>query len=150
MQITGVYRNCKCDAPMWVWGAGRGGFQFVISSNTAEMIYYAKLYWLPTGIASICLLIAFCYMGWWYQRHWRQRFKKIVDDVLMTAPKRPVKKAGHPKKAVKGKDSEHLTVPPTGSRPGSKPASQEMSSALQTSDDGKKETSKGETNVSSG
>jgi hypothetical protein len=46
------------------------------------MIHYADAYWLPTGIASISLLIFFCFLGWLYQRHWRARFDRLVDDVL--------------------------------------------------------------------
>lgn len=82
LQIVGVYRNCKCFVPLPFWG--KNDFSFIISSNSAEMIYYAQKYWLSGGIASIVLLIFFCYMGWWYQRHWRTRFVKVVKDVLMT------------------------------------------------------------------
>ncbi len=80
MQILGVYRNCKCDLPMSVWGDQ--SYKFLISTNSADQIYYAQLYWLGTGVASIILLIVFCYLGWWYQRHWRLRFTKVVKDVL--------------------------------------------------------------------
>ncbi|KAH8879373.1 hypothetical protein GQ53DRAFT_849690 [Thozetella sp. PMI_491] len=80
MQIMGVYRNCKCNIPLSAWASG--DFSFAISSNSAAMIYYAKRYWLATGVASIAQLLVFCYSGWWYQRHWRQRFNKVVKDVL--------------------------------------------------------------------
>lgn len=80
MQILGVYRNCLCNIPMGYWGSR--DFHFTVSSNSADGIYYARLYWLSTAIASICLLIIFCYLGWWYQRHWRARFNKVVEDVL--------------------------------------------------------------------
>lgn len=80
MQILGVYRNCKCSVPMGAWASG--DYTLVISTNSAQMIYYANLYWLGTGVASMVLLIIFCYLGWWYQRHWRTRFRKVVTDVL--------------------------------------------------------------------
>jgi hypothetical protein len=80
MQIVGVYRNCLCNLPMGFWGSR--DYTFTVSTNSAEGIHYAGLYWLSTGIASICLLVVFCYFGWWYQRHWRHRFTKVVDDVL--------------------------------------------------------------------
>jgi len=89
LQIVGVYRNCKCSTPMNSWSNGR--FSFAISTNSAEKIYYANLYWLGGGVASIVLLIFFCYLGWWYQRHWRQRFDKVVKDVLMTNTEKELK-----------------------------------------------------------
>lgn len=80
MQIVGVYRNCLCSIPMGYWGSR--SYHFTISSNSREGIYYASLYWVSTAIASICLLLIFCYFGWWYQRHWRNRFNNIVKRVL--------------------------------------------------------------------
>jgi len=84
MQIVGVYRNCLCNIPMGYWGSL--DFHFPVSTNTAEGIYYAGLYWLSTGIASICTLVIFCYFGWWYQRHWRSRFDDVVDKILDVKP----------------------------------------------------------------
>jgi hypothetical protein len=86
MQIVGIYRNCKCTIPIsaWAW-AGSGGpndYSFIVSTNSADQVYYASLYWLGTGVASIAMLIIFCYLGWWYQRHWRARFRKVVGLVL--------------------------------------------------------------------
>jgi hypothetical protein len=85
LQILGVYRNCLCRVPIPYWSS-RHDFHIVLSSNTADSIYYAKKYWLSTGIASIVLLIVVCYFGWWYQRHWRTRFNKVVDTVLKEPP----------------------------------------------------------------
>lgn len=80
MQILGVYRNCLCNLPMGYWGSR--DYHFTVSTNSAEGIHYAGLYWLSTGIASICLLVIFCYFGWWYQRHWRMRFHGVVGKIL--------------------------------------------------------------------
>jgi hypothetical protein len=90
MQILGVYRNCLCNIPMNHWSSR--DFPFTVSSNSAQMIHYAKIYWLSTGIASICLLVIFCYFGWWYQRHWRSRFNKVVEDVLDVSLEKKEKK----------------------------------------------------------
>jgi len=62
-------------------------YHFTVSSNSSDGIYYARLYWVSTGIASICLLVIFCYFGWWYQRHWRGEFIKVVEKVLELKPK---------------------------------------------------------------
>ncbi|KAF2689103.1 hypothetical protein K458DRAFT_123851 [Lentithecium fluviatile CBS 122367] len=80
MQILGVYRNCLCNIPMGSWGSK--DFHFTVSTNSAEGIYYASRYWLSTGIASMCVLVIFCYFGWWYQRHWRMQFNNVVDQIL--------------------------------------------------------------------
>ncbi len=61
------------------------------------MIYYAQLYWMGTGVACTVLLSVFCYLGWWYQRHSRAHFKRVVDDVL---------RLGENKEEVPGKNKE--------------------------------------------
>jgi hypothetical protein len=80
MQIVGVYRNCKCLVPMAHWG--NPNFLVVLSSNAADDIRYAGLYWKNNGIAAIVLLAVVCYAGWWYQRHWRLRLSALIDDVI--------------------------------------------------------------------
>jgi hypothetical protein len=85
MQIVGVYRNCLCDIPMSHWGSRN--FMFAISTNSDEDIHYARDYWVHTGIASIVLLIVVCYVGWWYQRHWRYNFTSILNILLHESPK---------------------------------------------------------------
>jgi hypothetical protein len=80
MQILGVYRNCVCDIPMSAWDSG--DYSINVSSNSADRIRYAKNFWLPTGIASIVVLVFVCYVGWWYQRHWRSRFVAVIDKIL--------------------------------------------------------------------
>jgi len=82
LQLLGVFRNCKCSIPMANWADGR--FRYVVSTNTPDMIYYAKQYWMPTGVASIVILLVFCYLGWMYQRRWRNRFLNAARDVLGT------------------------------------------------------------------
>ncbi|KAK3312043.1 hypothetical protein B0H66DRAFT_485811, partial [Apodospora peruviana] len=73
LQILGVYRNCLCKLPIQYW-SNPTDVHVILSSNMAESIVYARQYWLSTGIASIVLLVVVCYLGWWYQRHWRMRF----------------------------------------------------------------------------
>jgi hypothetical protein len=117
MQIVGVYRNCLCNIPMGYWGSR--DFHFAVSTNTADGIYYAGLYWLSTGIASIGLLIIFCYFGWWYQRHWRSRFDDVVDNILDVKPViKPSTKTGDEKgfrerhgfRATKGKNGSTVNL----------------------------------------
>jgi hypothetical protein len=75
-QILGVYRNCLCSIPIAYWT--KGDYPLDISTNTAEVIRLATKFWLPTGVASIVLMIVTCYIGWWYQRHWRHQFNAAV------------------------------------------------------------------------
>jgi hypothetical protein len=80
LQILGVYRNCLCNIPISAWSSG--DYSFVVSTNSADDIKYAKHFWLPTGVTSIVVLILVCYIGWWYQRHWRRRFTVVIDKWL--------------------------------------------------------------------
>jgi len=77
LQVVGVYRNCLCAMPVRHW-LKKDSF-IVLSGNSRTAIRLAKEYWLPTGIASIVLLVMTCYAGWWYQRHWREQFRGVVD-----------------------------------------------------------------------
>jgi hypothetical protein len=90
LQILGVYRNCLCDIPISPWQ--NGDFLLAISTNTRDDIYYAQKFWLPTGVASICLMIVVCYIGWWYQRHWRSQFKDAVEQLLGPEPPKEIKR----------------------------------------------------------
>lgn len=92
-QLVGLYRNCRCYMPIKYWGSG--DFSFGISSNTKDGIAWARKVWLPTGITSIVLMIVTCYIGWWYQRHWRLQFREVVKLLL-----------GPPKKIVVDKDGK--------------------------------------------
>ncbi len=83
-QLVGVYRNCKCLMPITAWA--RGDFFFQVSTHSAEAITYARKYWMATGISSIVLLIVVCYVGWWYQRHWRRLFTELIDKLLIPSP----------------------------------------------------------------
>lgn len=91
MQILGVYRNCLCTIPMSSWSS-KGNYPVVISTNTADDIRLANTFWLPTGVTSIVVLVLVCYIGWWYQRHWRMRFMKLIDALLKDPPAEGVKK----------------------------------------------------------
>ena len=79
MQLIGVYRNCLCDIPVGSWTTRDAFTGIPISTNSADEIYYAKKTWLPTGVASIVVLIVVVYVGWWYQRHWRARFTQLIS-----------------------------------------------------------------------
>jgi hypothetical protein len=80
LQILGVYRNCLCTIPISYWVTG--DYLLDISTNTAQAIHLARVFWVPTGIASIVLMIITCYIGWWYQRHWRHQFNSAVKALL--------------------------------------------------------------------
>jgi hypothetical protein len=80
LQILGVYRNCLCQIPINYWV--NGDYLLDISTNTAQAIRLASVFWIPTGIASIVLMIITCYIGWWYQRHWRYQFNSAVKALL--------------------------------------------------------------------
>jgi hypothetical protein len=116
MQILGVYRNCLCIIPMSAWGSR--DFMLPISTNTGDDIRYAKHYWVNTAIASIVLLIVVCYVGWWYQRHWRYKFTSILDILLdepqkrveSTVPNQP-EKVAQPAAPETGDDEIHPAPP---------------------------------------
>jgi uncharacterized membrane protein AbrB (regulator of aidB expression) len=80
LQLLGVYRNCLCSIPINYWISG--DYSLAISTNTAQAISLAQRLWLPTGVASIVLLIITCYIGWWYQRHWRHQYNSAVKALL--------------------------------------------------------------------
>jgi len=80
LQILGVYRNCLCTLPISAWRSRN--FSVVVSSNSADDIKYASKFWVPTGVASIVLMIVVCYFGWWYQRYWSTQFKSAIDKLL--------------------------------------------------------------------
>jgi len=88
MQILGVYRNCLCSIPMSAWSSG--DYSWVVSTNSADDIKYAEHFWLPTGITSIVVLILVCYVGWWYQRHWRRRFTNSINELQIDEKSRNV------------------------------------------------------------
>ena len=81
LQLLGVYRNCLCKLPVWAWARRDTYMSIPISSNTADDIYYSKKFWLPTSIVSIVVLVVVVYVGWWYQRHWRMRFTKLIRNL---------------------------------------------------------------------
>ena len=83
-QMLGVYRNCLCTLPMNAWRSRH--FNIVISSNSADDIRYASRFWVPTGVTSIVLMMVTCYIGWWYQRHWRIQFRSVVDKLFAVPP----------------------------------------------------------------
>ncbi len=108
LQILGVYRNCLCDIPIGRWYSG--DFTLAISTNTKDDIYFATKFWLPTGVASIILLIVVCYIGWWYQRHWRSQFRDVVQQLLYPElPKEPKPKAET--KNRRGRNARKNTTP---------------------------------------
>ncbi len=87
MQLLGVFRNCRCIAPVTYWtSAGFENFMIPISTNSPDSIYYARKYWLLTGWASISFMVVVCYVAWWYQRHWRRLFMEMIDKLLVPPP----------------------------------------------------------------
>jgi hypothetical protein len=110
MQISGVYRNCLCITPLGYWS--NEDFYFQISDNSAKDIRYARQFWVSTGISAIALLLAVCYGGWWYQRHWRAKFVKLIDYVL-NAKARYIPKPEDPQPASHKAESSPQEKPPT-------------------------------------
>jgi hypothetical protein len=108
-QIVGVYRSCICSIPIAFWV--KGDYPLDISTNTALAIRLANDFWLPTGIASIVLMIITCYIGWWYQRHWRYQFNTAVKALL-----EPKLGSIHDPKVVQGVDPSSGLVSQTASR----------------------------------
>jgi len=107
LQIVGVYRNCICSLPINQWN--NPDATWVVSSNSADSIYYAKLYWQSTGIASIVLLIAVCYVGWWYQRHWQSRLARVINAQMAVNVTEDPKEGG----SVAGEQKNDIVVTQT-------------------------------------
>jgi len=104
LQLLGAYRNCLCDIPMKDWSSKDASL--VISTNTAASIFYAQEYWVPTGVTSIVLLIVVCYVGWWYQRHWRLRFNELIVKILKSRASVSPRGSERGMDIVEGKESE--------------------------------------------
>ncbi|KAH8899982.1 hypothetical protein GQ53DRAFT_816019 [Thozetella sp. PMI_491] len=84
MQLVGMYRNCRCVVPVNYWlTADFISYMIPISTNSPDSIYYARRYWMLTGWLSIAMMIAVCYVSWWYQRHWRRLFYELIDTMLV-------------------------------------------------------------------
>jgi len=80
MQIMGVYRNCLCSIPISYWRRSRFDTTFQISTNSAEDIK-ARTRWKGTGVSAVVFLGFISYVGWWYQRRLRYKFKLLVDQI---------------------------------------------------------------------
>lgn len=77
MQIIGVYRNCLCKISVQHWI--HKGANMVLSTNNPGDIDSALHFWLRTGAGATGFLGLICYIGWWYQRRLRFRFRGLVD-----------------------------------------------------------------------
>ena len=79
MQIMGVYRNCLCSTPMTEWYSDDARFNIGVYS--AEDIDKASTWWKGTSAGAVAFLAMICYIGWWYQRRLRSRFRFLVDRI---------------------------------------------------------------------
>lgn len=78
-----LYRNCLCwiSIQYWLHRHSDPGAQMYLSDGSTEQIYYAKKFWMPTGITAMVLLISLTYLGWWYQRRLRAQFHSLVRRI---------------------------------------------------------------------
>lgn len=49
--------------------------------NTYEQLYYARQWWVPTGVVGVALMTVVTYIGWWYQRSLRYRFDHLIEKI---------------------------------------------------------------------
>lgn len=77
MQIIGVYRNCLCKISVQHWLDKQ--MDMVLSTNNHVDIEAAVHFWLRTGAGATGFLGLICYIGWWYQRRLRFRFRGLVN-----------------------------------------------------------------------
>lgn len=90
MQIIGVYRNCLCDISIGQWAIRMSPYAtFDISTFTGQDIHLASTWWKGTGIAATAFLGFASFIGWWYQKRLRYRFKKIIEDIAKDTPPVP-------------------------------------------------------------
>ncbi len=86
MQMIGLYRNCLCSIPIPTWVHGKRDATLLLSTNNKIDIEQAELHWQNMGIAAAVFLGVTCYVGWWYQRRLRYRFKEMVERVDKNLP----------------------------------------------------------------
>ncbi|CZR67951.1 uncharacterized protein PAC_17850 [Phialocephala subalpina] len=84
MQIIGVYRNCLCKISVGHWKDKN--MTLFLSTNNRMDIEEALHWWLMTGAVATGFLGVICYIGWWYQRRLRFRFRGLVDKLNYRFP----------------------------------------------------------------
>jgi hypothetical protein len=84
MQIIGIYRNCVCKISVGHWLDKN--MSLFLSSNNGVDIKEVLHWWRPTGGVATGFLGLVCYIGWWYQRRLRFRFRKLVDKLDYRLP----------------------------------------------------------------
>ncbi|KAH7026891.1 hypothetical protein B0J12DRAFT_609813 [Macrophomina phaseolina] len=77
MQIVGVFRNCICyvNASSWTPDIHQGKIN--VASDTREQ-RNSSSNWIVMGSVATGFMGLCCYIGWWYSRHIRQRFREEV------------------------------------------------------------------------
>ncbi|KAH8199446.1 hypothetical protein TruAng_006384 [Truncatella angustata] len=81
MQIMGVYRNCLCKMPTWVWiypdsPEATVGMSYV----TSESVPVSEV-WIYTGAIAAGTLGQVAALAWWHQRRLRRKFLIVADSL---------------------------------------------------------------------
>ncbi|KAI1777469.1 hypothetical protein F4818DRAFT_410507 [Hypoxylon cercidicola] len=81
--LANVLTNCFCALPAKYWWDRWTNPQarIFVDDATYEQVYYAQKWWFPAGIVSVVFMIIVAYIGWWYQRSLRQRFRDLVERI---------------------------------------------------------------------
>jgi hypothetical protein len=87
MQIIGVYRNCLCKISAQHW-LDKDMTLFLSSNNKIDIVE-ALHWWRTTGAVATGFLGVICYIGWWYQRRLRFRFRILVHLLDHNLPASP-------------------------------------------------------------
>lgn len=77
MQIIGVFRNCICYVNAGSWLDIYSG-KIDVASDTSEQRNSSNN-WIVMGSFATGFMGFCCYIGWWYTRHIRKRFREEVQ-----------------------------------------------------------------------
>lgn len=85
LQLMGVYNAdiCKITTSYW-FSATRAASAppIVISQNTSQQIQEAGNWWVNCGIVGATFMGVVAFVGWWYQRRLRNRFRWLVANIF--------------------------------------------------------------------
>lgn len=84
MQLMGVYTAdiCQLTTSYWFGNPVENAPPVVLSVNTSAAIAAADRWWVPCGIFGTVFIGVSAFVGWWYQRRLRNRFRWLVDNIF--------------------------------------------------------------------
>ncbi|KAI5861434.1 hypothetical protein GGS23DRAFT_606301 [Durotheca rogersii] len=83
LMLLNVLTNCLCAIPTRYWAQrwSHPKAQLFVDDATKEQVDAAQTWWFPAGIAAAVFMVVVAYMGWWYQKSLRERFRHLADSI---------------------------------------------------------------------